>query len=251
MAPISVNNPFLNQNEISQIVVSELKKSQQYSNGESLFNFADITSATAGFDVSKILENIESKFQFDFSNLTKACSGSIFGGSYTAASGQCRPSVKLDNNFLNRVKQIAQKINCDYKDLLAVMNSESGLKSDAVNQNGGATGLIQFMPQTAKRLGTTTAALKNMTPIQQLDYVEKFYVDNIKSRGLSGKRLTAGDLYTLTFMPAKIKGEVICQAGSKEYAANKGLDTDRDGKITKTELGNRVIRKRVDESIFA
>ncbi len=29
------------------------------------------------------------------------------------------------------------------------------------------------MEQTAKSLGTTTAALRNMSPIEQLDYVEK------------------------------------------------------------------------------
>ncbi len=30
------------------------------------------------------------------------------------------------------------------------------------------------MPSTAKRLGTTTAALKGMTGVQQLDYVQKY-----------------------------------------------------------------------------
>ena len=50
---------------------------------------------------------------------------------------------KLDINFLNRVKQIANKLNCDYKDLLALMNSESGIRTNAWNGTT-AVGLIQF-----------------------------------------------------------------------------------------------------------
>ena len=247
MTPISMNNPFLNQYELSQIVMSSLKDAQQSSLTPELFNFNGAAQTSfAGFDFSKLFNG--SAFNFDFSGFSFNSSSEA---SYTAQSGNCRPSVKLDQAFLNRVKQIAQRINCDYRDLLGVMNSESGLKSNVQNKNGGASGLIQFMPATARALGTTTNALRDMTPIQQLDYVEKFYLNNIRTYGMQGKRLSAGDLYTLTFMPARIKGEVLCQAGSKEYVANKGLDANKDGRITKTELGNRVISKRVDESIFA
>ena len=47
---------------------------------------------------------------------------------------------------------------------------ESRLNPQAVNPISGATGLIQFMPSTA-RGGTTTAVLKRMSNVQQLDYV--------------------------------------------------------------------------------
>lgn len=249
MTPISMNNPFFSQNELSQIVSSALKVAQQSSLNTQLFNFGGaVQTSFGGFDFSKLFDG--SAFNFNFSGFNFGTSSSS-DASYTAQSGNCRPNVKLDQAFLNRVKQIAQRINCDYRDLLGVMNSESGLRANAQNANGGATGLIQFMPSTAKSLGTTTNALRNMTPIQQLDYVEKFYLKNIQTFGLQGKRLTAGDLYTLTFLPARVKGEVLCSAGSKEYAANKGLDANKDGQITKTELGNRVISKRVNESIFA
>lgn len=249
MTPISMNNPFFNQNELSQIVFSALKDAQQSSQTAQLFNFGGVAQTSfGGFDFTSLFNG--SAFNFDFSGFSFD-SASSSEASYTAQSGNCRPNVKLDQAFLNRVKQIAQRINCDYRDLLGVMNSESGLKSNVQNKNGGASGLIQFMPATARALGTTTNALRDMTPIQQLDYVEKFYLKNIQTFGMQGKRLSAGDLYTLTFMPAKVKGEVLCQAGSKEYAANKGLDANKDGKITKTELGNRVISKRVNESIFA
>lgn len=45
-----------------------------------------------------------------------------------------------------------------------------------VNAPGsGAIGLIQFMPSTAKGLGTSTSALKQMTAVDQLAYVEKYF----------------------------------------------------------------------------
>ena len=158
----------------------------------------------------------------------------------------------LGPEFLARVKEIAQKINCDYRDLLGVMNSESGLNSKAVNKHGGATGLIQFMPKTAKGLGTTTEALKAMTPIQQLDYVEKFLVQNKKAAGFnSDAKLSGGDLYALVFLPARAKRDVLTSGDEKYYTWNTGLDANKDGKITKLELDQRVASKCVNESIFA
>ena len=183
---------------------------------------------------------------FDFSNYFSSSSAST-----TSGNGSSRPRVKLTKSFLEKTKQVAQRIGCNYKDLLAVMNSESGLNSKAVNKKGGATGLIQFMPATAKALGTTTDALRNMSPEQQLDYVEKFYSMQRKNFVKSNRKLSAGDLYTLTFMPAYVNKEVLTTKGSTYYNANKGLDTNGDGQITKSELAQRVARKQVDESIFA
>lgn len=160
--------------------------------------------------------------------------------------------AELGPEFLKRVKQIAKNLNCNYKDLLAVMNAESGLNSKAVNPNGGATGLIQFMPSTATELGTTTEALKNMSPTEQLDYVEKYYLKNKKIAGYNtNEKLDAGDLYALTFLPARAKRETLTVNTESYYRWNKGLDINGDGKISKTELAQRVASRRVNESIFA
>jgi hypothetical protein len=59
---------------------------------------------------------------------------------------------------------------------MAAMAFETGGSfSPAVpNKAGsGAVGLIQFMPSTAKGLGTSTEALKKMSAVQQLDFVKK------------------------------------------------------------------------------
>lgn len=157
------------------------------------------------------------------------------------------PKVKLDKEFLNKVKDISVKLNCNHEDLLAVMNSESGLNSKAVNRKGGATGLIQFMPATARALGTTTEELYNMTPTQQLKYVEKYLTQAKSSARMGNRKLSGADVYSLVFMPARANGEVMCSAGSKEYSWNVGLDRNKDGQITKSDLGNFIASKRVNE----
>ena len=209
--------------------------------------------AAPSFDFGNLFSG-SFNFNFDFSNISLT-SASSSSPAYTAKSGNrsaASGAKGLDAQFLARVKEIANKIGCDYKDLLGVMHSESGLNSTAVNKNGGATGLIQFMPKTAESLGTTTEALRNMSALEQLDYVEKFLINTKNSSALKNKsKLTAGDLYTLVFLPGYAGQEVVTQSGSKYYACNKGLDANKDGKITKTELGNRVISHHVNESVFA
>lgn len=162
-----------------------------------------------------------------------------------------RDKKQYGPEFLNKVKQIAKRINCNYRDLLAVMNSESGIRADARNSASSATGLIQFVESTAKSLGTTTAALKQMTPIQQLDYVEKFYMKNKAAAGFGANdKLSAGDLYALTFLPARAKRDVLTSSGENYYNANRGLDINKDGKITKNELAQRVRNNYVSDNTF-
>jgi len=162
------------------------------------------------------------------------------------------PSRKLDKDFLDKTKAISERIGCDYKDLLAVMNSESGLNSAARNPKGGATGLIQFMPQTAKMLGTTTDELAKMSPTQQLDYVEKFFNVIKKQAGMEGKKLSGADLYSLVFLPGRANRSVLTQQGENFYSYNKGLDLDKNGDISKQDLARRVASCYVDESkVFA
>ena len=167
-------------------------------------------------------------------------------------NGTCRPKagVKLGKDFLEAVKGVAERVQCDYKDLLAVMYAESALNPAAVNEDGGATGLIQFMPKTAREYGTTTEELEKMSAIEQLPYVEAFLKRAKKRRGFEGQYLSAGDLYALVFLPARSKREVLCVKGESYYRHNKSTDLNKDEKITKSELVQRMEDKRVDESIF-
>jgi hypothetical protein len=92
--------------------------------------------------------------------------------------------------------------------------------------------LIQFLEKTANGLGTTTADLANMTAVEQLDYVKKYfepYKDRIKN---------FGDVYMAVHWPkgvGKDDSYVMYEAGSDSYNANKGLDTNGDGTVTRGE----------------
>ena len=151
--------------------------------------------------------------------------------------------------FLEKVKQIANRLNCNYRDLLGLMNSESGIRADIKNPHGSASGLIQFVESTANKLGTTTAQLRQMSPIKQLDYVEKYLSQAKRNAGLTGQ-LSGGDLYSLVFLPGRANRDVLTTSSENYYKKNKGLDANKDGKITKLELGQRVQAKYVSDNSF-
>ncbi len=185
------------------------------------------------------------KMNFDFNNFNKS-------SEKTLKNEPAKSTDKnLDKAFLEKTKEVSKKVGCNYKDLLALMNAESGLNSKAVNKKTKATGLIQFMPKTATSLGTSTEELSKMSPHEQLNYVEKYLINAKKMTKLNNKNLSAEDLYTLVFLPNKVHQEVLCKDSSKTYQYNKGLDLNSDGVITKTEVGMKLAKKSVNESIFA
>ncbi len=165
---------------------------------------------------------------------------------------------KQDINFLNKVKQVAQNLNCDYKDLLAIINSESSCNPQA-GRGTNYVGLVQFGKSAIQDLRTkggypdlTKEKILNMTAIQQLDLVEKMININKGYAGFAAnERLSGGDLYALIFAPSRAKREVMYSKGEAGYnSINSKMDYNNDGKITKSELSERVRRKHVDESRF-
>ncbi len=149
--------------------------------------------------------------------------------------------AKLGAGFCAKLEQVAKNINCDPADLIGIMYSESGLDPHITNANYNSAGLIQFLPVAAEALGTTTQAISKMSGVEQLDYIEKLfkqwsYVDG-------KRRINAGDLYTLCFLPARVGQEVLTTSSENYYRCNSPLDADGDGKITKTEMGARVKSK--------
>lgn len=149
--------------------------------------------------------------------------------------------VKFTEKENQMMEAMATRLNCSSNDLKALMCSESGCNPSAVNPTTGATGLIQFMPSTAKGLGTTTDKLKKMTIEEQLPYVEKYLANAKKSAGIPiGQKMDGGTLYALVFLPAFANKKILCSAGDKYYNANKGLDSNKDGQITKADLATRL-----------
>jgi hypothetical protein len=104
----------------------------------------------------------------------------------------------------------------------------------------GAVGLIQFMPSTAKALGTTIEALEKMTAVDQLNYVRKYFAPR------HGRLHSIEDVYMAILYPAAIgkpSDNTLFESGTKVYKQNKGLDANNDGKITIQEAAAAVRKK--------
>ncbi len=140
------------------------------------------------------------------------------------------------------------QLNADY--LGAVMSFETGGTFDPAQPNlggSGATGLIQFMPEQAIRLGTTTSQLAEMSAVEQLAFVEQWYAP------VKGALKTPADHYLAVFWPAGIgrpgeTGIIFAdgrhnkdpERGRRQYDMNSGLDRDRDGVITVNDAAGPV-----------
>ena len=73
------------------------------------------------------------------------------------------------------IAETAADLNIDAYALANVINFESGFNPRAKNPTSSASGLIQFIESTAKRLGTTTAAIRQMSAVQQMDLVRRYF----------------------------------------------------------------------------
>lgn len=151
-------------------------------------------------------------------------------------------SQYVTQDFKDKAVGVAKTLGLDPDDLMSVMAFESGLNPAQKNMAGGsATGLVQFMPMVAEELNTTTSELARMSGVDQLDYVFGYLYSD------KGKMITLADIYMKVLCPEAIgKNESypIYSSGSIQYKANKGLDSDNDGIITKKEAVQAVIDKR-------
>lgn len=159
-----------------------------------------------------------------------------------APDGLLAWGARVSSAFREKVRTISQKIGCDPNHLMACIAFETGESFDpgVKNQAGsGATGLIQFMPSTAEDLGTSTERLATMTAEEQLDYVSKYF------SWFPGVR-TLEDVYMAILWPKAIgrpNDYVLFARPSKVYDQNRGLDRDKDGKVTKFEAAAAVRAK--------
>lgn len=149
----------------------------------------------------------------------------------TARELETQALAKHGPEFVQKVKDMATRLGVKPEWILAVMKNESNMSTTAKNPHGGATGLIQFMPATARGLGTTTEALSKMSGVEQLKYVEKYFAP------YAGKIKSGTDLYMATFWPAGVGKPDSYNIGGAEVArVNKIFDLDKNGQITAGEF---------------
>lgn len=157
-------------------------------------------------------------------------------------------SGKLTKPFLDAVVDMSARLGVNPSYITTIMALETGRRftSDVTNAAGsGATGLIQFMPSTAKGLGTTTELLAKMTPIEQLVYVEKYF------KPYTGAMDRLVDCYLAVLYPDAMGGaldDVIWSKSSatsflrKCYTQNIGFDKAKKGFITVRDVANSIQR---------
>ncbi len=148
--------------------------------------------------------------------------------------------AKVSAVFRDRVRWIGEDLGLDPNHLMACMAWESGrsFRADIKNMAGsGATGLIQFMPSTTRGMGTTVEALARLTPEDQLNWVWKYFSP------YKGRLKTLADIYMAILWPKAVgqREDYALFTGGVAYRQNAGLDTNKDGKVTKREAAAKVM----------
>jgi len=158
-------------------------------------------------------------------------------------------SWSTDQPFLTKVKEVAAGLNFDPIDLLACMNLESARTFDpAITNNLGFTGLIQFGVDAASDLKTTTAALRVMTRVGQMDYVYKYFHNRWGWPNSSCPQPTLANIYLTILLPVfRFYGpndkvaDLTNPKTAGYYKANHGFDPSNLGYFTVTMVQNTVL----------
>lgn len=143
--------------------------------------------------------------------------------------------------FYKKVNEISQFIGIRPEWLEFCMWFESRFNPKAKAKSTGATGLIQFMPATARQLGTTVEKLEQMSNIQQLDYVKKYF------NPWRNKLRSFTDVYLTIFFPLAVgkPDDFIIETKSLKAETvarqNPIFDLDKSGQITKAEIKKRLL----------
>ena len=162
---------------------------------------------------------------------------------------------RVTPEFCQKVKKISSNIGVDPNHLMACMCFETGGEFKAKwYKSSNAVGLIQFTqaavdelnvnPQLAPKAKTSKNALSQMTEIEQLDYVEKYFL--IHKTKYKRSMSNVADLYMAIFCPAGVGKKddyVLYKKGTKAYSSNNGLDKNKDGLITKAEAASKPMQK--------
>jgi hypothetical protein len=143
-------------------------------------------------------------------------------------------------DFALKVTDICNQLNIKPEWLMFVMWFESKLNPQAVNPISGSTGLIQFMPSTARSLGTTTTVLKHMSNVQQLDYVLAYL------RPYKGRMKTWVDVYLAVFYPKAMGNPNFVITSDIVAKQNKIFDLNKDLDISVKEI-ETALRKQIPE----
>ena len=160
---------------------------------------------------------------------------------------------KVDANFRAKILTICEEFNWSPLHanwLMACMAFESAETFSPTIKNAagsGAIGLIQFMPATARGLGTTTERLAQLSALDQLNYVRDYF------RPYARYIKNLSDMYMAILMPKYVglpDSSILFNTPTIAYRQNSGLDWDKDGTITKGEAA-ALVKAKLDKGMRA
>lgn len=142
------------------------------------------------------------------------------------------PVYNITKSDLDSLMSLSIKYGIPFEYLFNLINFETGRTfNPAITNSIGATGLIQFLPSTAKSLGTTTDSLRRMSFKEQLKYVDKYLYSILKNKlkadGKVPDSFTQGDLFMTIFYPLAVgKPDFVFPDSVKR--ANAGISKPMD-----------------------
>ena len=151
-------------------------------------------------------------------------------------------SVKENRSaFESKVRDISSRLGIDPNWIMHVMYLESGLNHRIQNttypvDGGYATGLIQFIPSTARSLGTTADKIRAMTNVQQLAPYRSKLQSFIDVYFTVFFPAAAGKPKEWVFQTAKISAHSVA-------ASNPVFDLNKDGKLSVAEVEQAMMKK--------
>lgn len=141
---------------------------------------------------------------------------------------------KFTKEEQEKINQIARKYKLLPEWVYFVFYKESRLNPEAKNAISGAYGLIQILPKTAQNMGTSISELKNMSILEYLDYVDKYFQVILKNKKIN----SIVDTYLAVFYPKAVNKPFDYVIGNNNHVVkqNKGIDINNDNIITKSEF---------------
>lgn len=184
-------------------------------------------------DAEKFRLNLESQRVIQ-ETVSNAVAG-VTGGNNAAA---LPVGIQGDSDFINAVEGVAGNLGIPVGWLYSVMSFETGGTFDPTELNkagSGATGLIQFMPDTALGLGTSVEELAKMSRAEQMQYVQA-YLEPYKGLMQRPEDLYLAIIYPKALLNGWTDEQTFGTKGTKIYDQNPIFDMDKDGTISIGEI---------------
>jgi putative peptidoglycan binding protein/transglycosylase-like protein with SLT domain len=161
----------------------------------------------------------------------------------------------IPDTFEPALKAMCERLGCAPLELIAVAMAESGVKANARNPDGSASGLWQLMPATAKGLGwdpkdcdpddgVPLKRFRELSATDQLPWFEKYFSP------FGGRLTSRAACYVATFLPADLhlaqnRNAMLVQKGGRRgwaFSSNAVFDTNHDLVIHVFELEEAIQR---------